>query len=176
MQTVRNMVLSMGACGLVVGALFLVSPHDEPDPVRRVPYELTFQQASRVAPYQLLAPQGLQERWRATSVDYSGFDPSDTRWHIGFINPADKYAAVEQSNGFTDALVRDKGKRGELVGNRDVAGEQWKSYDGPKYRSLVIVRGGVTTMVTGNASFDDLAVLAGSLRPTQPPAGGAATG
>lgn len=169
-QTVRNMVLSLGACGLVVGALFLVSPHKEGDPVKRVQYELTFQQASRVAPYQLLAPQGLAERWRATSVDFSGFDPSKTEWHIGFINPKDKYAAVEQTNGFTDELVRDKGKRGKPVGSVNVAGEQWKSYDGPKYRSLVRVDNGITTMVTGNASVEDLTVLAASLRPSPPPA------
>ncbi|MGC0419236.1 DUF4245 domain-containing protein [Embleya sp. AB8] len=164
-QTVRDMVLSLGACGLVVGALFLVAPHSEGDPVRRVAYEPSFRQAARYAPYQLLAPQGLEQRWRATSVDYQGQDPNATKWHIGFINPNDKYAALEQSNGFTDELVRDKGKRGELVGNRDVSGEQWKAYEGPKYRSLVRVHEGVTTMVTGNATFEDLTVLAVSLRP-----------
>ncbi|WP_268812517.1 DUF4245 domain-containing protein [Embleya scabrispora] len=164
-ETVRDMVLSLGACGLVVGALFLVAPHNESDPVRRVAYETSFRQAARVAPYPLLAPQGLDERWRATSVDYQGFDRNQTKWHIGFINPDEKYAAVEQSNGFSDELVRDKGKRGRPIGDRDVAGEQWKAYDGPKYRSLVRVRDGVTTMVTGNATFEDLTVLAASLRP-----------
>lgn len=159
------MIISLGACGLVVGALFLVAPHSEGDPVKRVPYDLTFRQASRVSPYPLVAPQGLSDRWRATSVDFSGFNPNDTQWHIGFINPNDKYAAVEQSNGFTDELVRDKGKRGKPIGNVDVAGEQWKQYDGPKYRSLVRVRDGITTMVTGNATFEDLTVLAASLRP-----------
>ena len=164
------MVLSLGACGLVVGALFLVSPHKAQDPVKRIQYELTFQQASRVSPYPLLAPQGLGERWRATSVKFSGFDPTNTQWHIGFINPNDKYAAVEQTNGFTDALVRDKGKRGKPVGTVNVAGEQWQSYDGPKYRSLVRVQNGITTMVTGNAGFEDLTVLAAALRPSGPPA------
>ncbi|MFF7248055.1 DUF4245 domain-containing protein [Embleya sp. NPDC008237] len=163
-ETVRDMVLSLGACGLVVGALFLVAPHSGADPVKRVPYELSFRQAARVSPYPLLAPQGLSERWRATSVNFEGVDRNRTTWHIGFINPNDTYAAVEQTNGFTDELVRDKGKRGQPIGNRDVAGEQWKAYDGPKYRSLVRVRDGVTTMVTGNATFEDLTVLAASLR------------
>ncbi|MFI6983845.1 DUF4245 domain-containing protein [Embleya sp. NPDC050154] len=167
-ETVRDMVLSLGACGLVVGALFLVAPHNGGDPVKRVQYEQSFRQAARVSPYPLLAPQGLSEQWRATSVNYSGYDRNQTTWHIGFINPNDKYAAVEQTNGFTDELVRDKGKRGQPVGNRDVVGEQWKAYDGPKYRSLVRVRDGVTTMVTGNATFEDLTVLAASLRTAAP--------
>lgn len=168
LQTVRDMIMSLAVVGVVVAAMLLVSPHKAQDPVKPINYTLQFQQASRVAPFPLLGPEGLPERWRATSVDYSGVDPQATTWHIGFINPADEYAAVEQTNGAPEPFVKDKGKRGELTGSAQVAGEEWLMYDGPKYRSLVRTKDGVTTMVTGTASFADLQVLAAALRPAPP--------
>ncbi|HSA51191.1 MAG TPA: DUF4245 domain-containing protein [Yinghuangia sp.] len=168
LETVRDMVFSLGAVGIVVVLLLLFGRHSEQDPVKPIDYTLKFQQASQVAPYPLLAPEGLAERWRPTSAYFDGTDPDETTWHIGFINPADEYAAVEQGNGTPDDFVKDKGKNGRPVGFVDVAGEQWKSYDGPKYRSLVRVENGVTTMVTGTATYEDLATLAAALRPATP--------
>ncbi len=168
LETVRDMVFSLGAVGIVVVLLLLFGRHSEQDPVKPIDYTLKFQQASQVAPYALLAPEGLPERWRPTSADFDGTDPAQTTWHIGFINPADEYAAVEQSNGTPDGFVKDKGKNGKAVGVVQVAGEPWQSYDGPKYRSLVRVENGVTTMVTGTATYEDLATLAAALRPATP--------
>jgi hypothetical protein len=169
LETVRDMVFSLGVVGIVVVVLLVLGRHSEQDPVKRIDYTLKFQQASQVAPFPLLAPQGLPERWRATSADYSPIDPTRTTWHIGFINPSDEYAAVEQGNGPTEPFVAEKSMDGRPVGYVDVAGEQWRSYDGPKYRSLVRVKDGVTTMVTGTASFAELAQLAAALRPAAPP-------
>lgn len=168
LETVRDMVFSLGAVGIVVVLLLLFGRHSEQDPVKPIDYTLQFQQASQVAPYPLLAPEGLPERWRATSADFDGVDPAQTTWHIGFINPAEEYAAVEQTNGTPDAFVKDKGKNGKAGGAFDVAGEPWKSYEGPKYRSLVRVQNGVTTVVTGTATYQDLATLAAALRPAPP--------
>lgn len=166
LETVRDMVLSLGVVGIVVVLLLIFGRHSERDPVRPIDYSLKFQQASQVAPYPLLAPQGLPDRWRPTSADYDSSDPKQTTWHIGFINPNEQYAAVEQGNGPSAAFIVDKGKGGKPVGVHNVAGVQWKSYDGPKYRSLVLEQGGVTTMVTGTATFEDLAQLAAALRPS----------
>jgi hypothetical protein len=171
LQTVRDMILSLAVVGLVVAALLLVSPHKAQDPVKPIDYGLQFQQASRVAPYPLLGPRGLPERWRPTSADFDGADPAATTWHIGFINPGDEYVAVEQTNGAHEPFVRDKGKRGEIVGSMPIAGDEWLMYDGPKYRSLVRAKDGVTTMVTGTATFPELQVMVEALRPAPPIAG-----
>lgn len=168
LETVRDMVLSLGVVGIVVVALLIFGRHSEQDPVKRIDYSLKFQQASQVAPYPLLGPAGLPDQWRATSADYDGQNPADTTWHVGFINPNDEYAAVEQSNGNADLFVKSKAKGGKPVGSLDVAGRTWTSYDGPKYRSLVRTGDGVTTMVTGTATFEDLARLAAALQ-TAPP-------
>lgn len=168
LETVRDMVLSLGVVGIVVVLLLIFGRHSEQDPVKRIDYTLKFQQAGQVAPYPLQAPEGLPERWRPTSAHFDGVDPANTSWHIGFINPNDEYAAVEQGNGTPEEFVKDKAKGGRPVGRVDVEGKPWVSYDGPKYRSLVRTEGGVTTMVTGTASFEDLASLASALRPWQP--------
>ncbi|MCF2528155.1 DUF4245 domain-containing protein [Yinghuangia soli] len=171
LETVRDMVLSLGVVGIAVVLLLIFGQHSAQDPVKRIDYSLKFQQASQDAPYPLLGPAGLPDQWRATSAYYDGMKPADTTWHIGFINPNDEYAAVEQSNGDPVQFVKAKSKGGAQVGTVDVAGKPWASYDGPKYRSLVRTEDGVTTIVTGTATFDDLAVLAAALRTAPPLAG-----
>ncbi|MDI2128879.1 DUF4245 domain-containing protein [Yinghuangia seranimata] len=167
-ETVRDMVFTLAAVGVVVVLLLIFGRHSAQDPVKRIDYTLKFQQASQVAPYPLLAPQGLPQRWRATSADFDGVDVKATTWRVGFINPNEQYAAVEQTNGTPEPFIADRSKHGEPVGTVDVAGEQWQSYNGEKYRSLVRTKDGVTTVVTGTASYEDLATLAAALR-TAPP-------
>ncbi|GAA4963648.1 DUF4245 domain-containing protein [Yinghuangia aomiensis] len=165
-QTVRSMVFSLGVVGIVVVALLIAGRHSAQDPVKRIDYSVKFQQASQDAPYPLLAPTGLPGRWRATSAEYQGMDPAATAWHVGLISPDGDYVAVEQSNGTPAPFVKDKSKNGTAVGERDVAGEQWQTYDGDKYRSLVRTKDGVTTVVTGTAPYDALAQFAAALKPS----------
>jgi uncharacterized protein DUF4245 len=60
--------------------------------------------------------------------------------------------------------------RDRAVGSRQVAGATWAEYhrEDKRQRSLVRLLPGVTLVVTGTASFDELAVLAASLRPQSP--------
>ncbi|MEU6346775.1 DUF4245 domain-containing protein [Streptomyces sp. NPDC046977] len=164
-ETVRDMVLSMAAIGVVVGIIWFFIPHDENhDPVQVVGYRVELDQARRSAPYPVAAPEGLGKGWRATSVTYEDTNPKAVHWHLGFVDPQNEYAAVEQSNADAEAFVASVSHDARKSGTRTVGGETWDRYEGPKYDALVRQKGGVTTMVTGTAPADRLAELAAALQ------------
>lgn len=164
-QTVRDMVLSMAVISLIAGFIYLFVPHDSSqDPVKPVSYAVEVSTARRAAPYPVAAPVGLPEDWRATSVRYQAASKHGAAWHLGFVTPDQEYAAVEQSDGDAKAFTSDVTHGARATSRtQHVAGETWTRYEGPKYDALVLTRPGVTTVVTGTASFRQLAVLAAAL-------------
>ncbi|WP_425583688.1 DUF4245 domain-containing protein [Streptomyces macrosporus] len=164
-QTARDMVLSMLVILLGVGVVYLFIPHDDSlDPVRPISYDTELITARRAAPYPVAAPVGLPETWRATSVRYEAQSDHGSVWHLGFMDPDDQYAAVEQSDGESDAFVAEVTHGAEETERvQKIDGEEWTRYEGPKYDALVRREPGVTTVVTGTASFDGLARLAAAL-------------
>ncbi|MFI6844638.1 DUF4245 domain-containing protein [Kitasatospora sp. NBC_00085] len=167
-QTVRDMVLSMLAVGAVVWIGYLFLPHDASgDGVHTKEYRVAAASAKRAAPYPLLTPEGLSDRWRATSVSY---DPASlgkgkgNAWHLGFVTPSGQYAAIEQSDVDRAVLLDSAVAGGKPDGTSEVAGQSWERVAGPKARALAVQSGGATTLVTGTASYEELAELAQALK------------
>ncbi|MEE1927769.1 DUF4245 domain-containing protein [Streptomyces sp. TRM 70351] len=174
-KSVRDMVLSLSVILLGAGLLYLTVPNeiftdeDERASVREVSYRAELATAGRAAPYTLLAPAGLDEGWRATSVYYRAQSDHGAVWHLGFLDPDTEYAAVEQSDGPAEKFVAEVTHRAEPTGETSaVDGEEWARYEGPKYDALVRSGPGVTTVVAGTAPFERLAELAAALEPGQP--------
>jgi hypothetical protein len=164
-QTVRDMVLSMAVIGVVVAGIYFFVPHDDSlDPVKPVDYTVELDTARRAAPYPLAAPEGLPGTWRATSVSYKGDSPDGAAWHLGFLDPRDEYVAVEQSDGTPSKFVTRVSHGAEKTGGTQRVGDEtWDRYEGPKYDALVREERGVTTVVTGTASYAQLAKMAAAL-------------
>ncbi|MDT3397373.1 DUF4245 domain-containing protein [Streptomyces sp. B1866] len=191
-ETVRDMVLSLAAIGVVAAGIYAFGiPHDDDrdNSVRTVDYRVDLDLARRAAPYPVAAPEpgGLPRGWRATSVSYrpagglSGAGSraaagSGTSWHLGFLDPDDEYVAVEQSDGQAAAFVEDVTQRAHRTSTTQrVEGRAWVRYAGDRYDALVREERGVTTVVTGTASYEGLARMAAALRTGKPaPTGGAA--
>lgn len=164
-QTVRDMVLSMAVIGIVVAGIYNFIPHDDSKiSVKPVSYRVELDTARRAAPYPVAAPQDLPKTWRATSVSYKDSGPDGSAWHLGFLDPRNEYVAVEQSDGkpskFVGRVTHRAAKTGET---QRVDGVVWDRYEGPKYDALVRVERGVTTVVTGTASYGQLAKMAAAL-------------
>jgi hypothetical protein len=158
------MVLSMAAIGVVVAVIYIFVPHDQNhDPVRPVSYTVELNQARRDAPFKVAGPVGLGKGWRASSVTYDSRDPKNVQWHLGFVDPQNQYAAVEQSNAPAAKFIAEKSYNARRGGSRVIAGERWIRYDGTKYDALVREESGVTTVVTGTSSQARLAELAAAL-------------
>ncbi|MFJ6212745.1 DUF4245 domain-containing protein [Streptomyces sp. NPDC092296] len=163
-QTVRDMVLSLLAICAVAAAVYVFIPHSEGKGVETVSYSVDLATARRAAPYPVLAPEGLPQQWRATSVRYSADDEGHATWHLGFLTPSGSYAAVEQSDDSAGGLVRAQVKGGRPDGSASVDGRPWDRYRGDHYRALVRSTGTTgTTMVTGSASYGELEQLAQAL-------------
>ncbi|MFF7632596.1 DUF4245 domain-containing protein [Kitasatospora sp. NPDC008050] len=165
-QTVRDMILSMVAVMGVALVAYLTIPHStDGDPVHVVDYSAALASAKRAAPYPIAAPEGLSDKWRATSVTYQ---PSDADghagWHLGFVTPDGKYAAVEQSNEPKFDLLKSVVAGYEPDGSAAIAGQDWSRYQGDRYRGLTVTSGSATTLITGSASYQELDELAQALK------------
>ncbi|MEU6123627.1 DUF4245 domain-containing protein [Streptomyces sp. NPDC047123] len=163
-QTVKNMLWSLVVIALVAGVIYLFIPHDESKtPSKRVDYRVELLTARRAADYPVAAPEGLGKAWTPTSVRFNGED-HDT-WHLGFLDPDEQYVAIEQSTAKPAAFIKKVTHNAKRTEDADeIAGRTWQRYKGPKYDALVISEQGGTTVITGTASFDQLAKMAESLK------------
>lgn len=164
-KSARDMVLSMilvMAAGLVI---YLFIPHSGGNGVHPVEYNSALQSARRVAPYPVLAPEGLPKGWNATSVQYDGADARNAQWTLGFIDPAGQYVAIQQSNGPAAAFLAGVTTNGvKQPGTSTVGGSVWSHYQGDRYRALVLQTATGTAAVTGTESFADLEKFAATLK------------
>jgi hypothetical protein len=171
--------LAIGACLLLVLAVFLITPrHDDNDELRpAITYTWEAKALTRAAPYEAYAPEGLSAGWRANSSRLTGTEASTypvtgkpVGWHLGFATPSGQYASLEESNesaagpgGFVRRMTNVPKPTGTVVIN----GLTWEKYyqKDKKQYSLVNRQPKSTLIVTGTADFTELSVLAGSLKP-----------
>ncbi|MFF7179448.1 DUF4245 family protein [Streptomyces sp. NPDC008121] len=167
-QTVRGMIQSLAVILVAAGVMYYFIPHDEDaNPVPTKDYRVELLTAQRAAPYPVLAPEGLGADWKATVVSYKR-EQGDT-WRLGFLDPDTQYVALYQSTSEPKKFVPDVTQQAENSGKtQTVAGQVWQRWEGPHYDALVRTDGKATTVVTGTASFERLAEMAGSLRAGKP--------
>ncbi|NBM20979.1 DUF4245 domain-containing protein [Streptomyces sp. GC420] len=166
-QTVRDMVLSMAAIGVVVAGVYVFIPHDDSlDPLgESKDYTVELTTARRAAPYPVAAPEGLPTSWKATSVRYDGASENGTHWHLGYLDSDRQYIAVEQGDGKASKFIAEvsHGAR-ETDRTERIGGSAWQRYEGAKYDALVLRSDTSTTVVTGTASWDRLTRMAEALK------------
>lgn len=160
---VRSLVVVIG----FVVAILLLTPRPGGDPVRTVDVGPALTEARSSAPYDVVAPVALPDDWRATSARTERTAAAQVRWHVGYVTPAGKYAAVEQGDGPTQDLLEALGV-GRDAGVVMVAGQPWHRRDegAGGRRSLWRSFAGSTVVVTGTSGWEELSALAGTLRPS----------
>ncbi|MDQ6650831.1 MAG: DUF4245 domain-containing protein [Actinomycetota bacterium] len=167
-ESVGDMVRSLGLVTLFVAGLLLLLPHHKQQPVKVVDYSADLATARRAAVYPVVAPEGLSPRWRATSsrVQVSDRVGEPVAFHLGFVDPADHYAALEESDGDATAFLDSHaGSKLAHLGTVDVGGQPWEQLrDGKGVLSLVRTTGRATVLVGGGAGLAELRELAGALR------------
>lgn len=174
-QTGLDMVRSLAVVFAFVVAVMLISPARElifptgsyAQVVHVVSYADQLRGARTVAPGRIFAPVGLDARWRPTSARVDpGSRPGLVTFHIGFVTPAQQYAALEETTGDPVAFrgtVLGSGAR--PVGTTSVGGvawQEWRASDG-SFALLRTVRP-TTVILTGGAALGELRTLAGTLR------------
>ncbi|MWA00561.1 DUF4245 family protein [Actinomadura sp. LD22] len=163
--------MAMGACLLLVLAIFVITPRDNKEVLRTVDYSSQLWALRSDAPYTPYAPEGLPPTWRPTSSRLTGLEAGGKQpvaWHLGFVTPKGEYAALEQSNEKPEAYVPRMTNSSKPIGTMQVAGESWAKYHRNDKKANSLARpglGGSSVVVTGTASYAELAVLAASLKP-----------
>ncbi|MCC8480157.1 DUF4245 domain-containing protein [Streptomyces globisporus] len=169
-QTVRDMFLSTLVIAACAGVIYLFIPKDEhADPIKAVDFTVELATVRTAAPYPVAAPEGLPEKWKATSVRYD--EAEGKAWHLGFLDADRRYVAVEQSTAAPRTYVPEVSQKAKDTGRTEtVAGKEWQVWEGEKYNALVLPGKGHTTVVTGSAPKESLVEMAAALKTTPPPA------
>ena len=165
-ETTGDMVRSLLLVLVLVFVVVALTVRPHPDSVvHRFDYSGVHAQAQDQASYDVLAPIALPDSWVPTSARTANAGPAVT-WHVGFVTPADDYAALEQSDGNPAGCVRQFADGGDPAGSVVIGSATWRRVEGgdPEPRALVLQRDAVTTVVAGNAGWTELQELAASLQ------------
>ncbi|WP_231330233.1 DUF4245 domain-containing protein [Actinomadura graeca] len=163
--------MAMGACLLIVLAIFVITPRSNKEVLPTVDYGSQLWAMRNDAPYTAYAPEGLPPGWRPTSSRLHGLDEAGKKpvaWHLGFVTPSDEYAALEQSNEKASDYVPRMTNNRNPLGTQQVGGVTWTKYHRKDKKANSLARtlpDGVSLVVTGTASYEELAILAASLKP-----------
>lgn len=173
MGTARNMVISM-LCVLAFVLVWLALV-PRPNAITQPPVDVdsVAQQVHRETGWDVLEPKGLPPEWRATSVRFvRGADDLQT-WHAGYQSPTGDYVSVDQTRGASAKWLRFETGYATRVGSLNAAGAVWQKWSKEQTvrRSLVLPGASakdLSTVVSGTASFAELAHFVEALEPVTP--------
>jgi hypothetical protein len=115
------------------------------------------------------APAGLPDGYRPTSArtDAGGAEAGDpVTLEIGYLTPSVEYAGFVVSDDARVAAVADVLDGAQEEGTVDLGGQSWTR--GTTERGETVLSrtdGDVTVLVTGSATDEELATVAGAVRP-----------
>ncbi|HET7312322.1 MAG TPA: DUF4245 domain-containing protein [Mycobacteriales bacterium] len=169
LKTFSDMARSLGLMAVVIAALLLLGPARTlifPGAATMKPVDFSDQVSAfgKVAG-SVLAPVGVPRDWRANAATF-GSHGHIARLHVGFATPGSRYAGLDETNGSAAPLIADVlGARGSAVtGTTTIGGETWQLRRSDRgEEALTATTGGLTVVVTGSATDEQLRMLAGSL-------------
>jgi hypothetical protein len=145
---------------------FVATRNLDDHPVTVVNWQPVLAQARAESPYPVLAPTNLPPEWRATRVSWvkqgdpflNGEPAVRNTWQLGFLAPDDIYIGLEQGDKEANRFVQDETREGRGDGESVVNGQTWQRLvtDDDRTRSLVLSTPTVTTIVTGDTSYEAL--------------------
>jgi hypothetical protein len=163
----RSLAPLVVICLLVVAWVTFRQP--DVDPVREIDPSSTLALAAARAGYPLVAPAGLPDGYRVTSArtDAGGADPGDpVTLEIGYVTPSEEFAGFVVSDDARADAVTGVLAGAEEQGAVDAGGQTWtRSTTARGETALWREDAGVAVLVTGSATDDELAEVAGAVRP-----------
>ncbi|MGY1824530.1 DUF4245 domain-containing protein [Geodermatophilus sp. SYSU D00079] len=164
---IRSLLPLVVICLLIVAWAGFRQP--DVDPVREVDPSSTLQLAAARADYPLVAPAGLPDGYRVTSArtDAGGAAAGDpVTLELGFVTPSEEFAGFVLSDDARADAVTDVLAGAEEEGAVDVDGRSWtRSTTARGETALWREDAGVTVLVTGSATDDELSEVAGAVQP-----------
>jgi Protein of unknown function (DUF4245) len=170
-KSFADMVRSLGlmavivAAMLFIGARYLIMPGsaERPPPAD---YSSVVQDFPRAAGAAVLAPTSLPSSWRANAARLTTGSAGVTQLHIGWALPGSRYAGLDEATGSPATLLSAVLGTPRLTvrGTTSIAGAVWQQRVSARgERAYTRQDGRVTVVVTGDASDEQLRLLAASL-------------
>lgn len=173
-QTVKNLVLALGASLLVVLMIVLLVPRSD-DPIDRDIDVAAVAEQAQVASDEPLAVPELPEGWRANAAELRTSDVDGVvAWYAGYLTPGNEYVGMYQGLDANPTWVAELLARTRATGTSTIDGVEWTVYDnrdsgddvGNARYGLTIEAGGSTFVLLGTATPEEFEVLATALVPT----------
>lgn len=158
-------------CLLLSAVIIVAVPLQHAGPPPTISYQGDLATMIRTAHYTVVAPSGLPVSWSPVSsgVAIGGANgPGTVTWRLSYATSSGTFAALEESDARAAVFIRRMTNSGTPQPSVRLAGRTWNASAnaGRGQRSLFYTGpAGVTVVVTGNASWAQLRVLAASLRP-----------
>jgi len=167
----RSLLPLVVICLLIVGWQAFRSSGDVG--VRTIDPSSTVQLAAARASYELLVPTGLdEEEYLPTSArtDAGGAAEGDpVTLEIGYLTPSEEFAGFVVSDDPEADPVTAVLEGAQEEGTVDIRGERWtRSTTADDETALSREVGGVTVLVTGSATEDELEAVAAAVEPYAP--------
>ena len=158
-------------CLLLSAVIIVTVPLQHAGSPVTVSYQRDLVTMTRAARYPVLAPAGLPLSWAPVSsaVALGGANgPGTATWHLGYQTPSGTLASAEQTNAAAAPFIRRMTSSGTPEPDVRAGGLLWHASQNSGRGQRSIYRtgpAGNTVIVTGNASWGQLRILAASLRP-----------
>jgi hypothetical protein len=161
----RSLAPLVAICLVLVGWLAFL--RDEPDtPVAVMDPGPSIGRAAEYAAYQLQAPVDLPEGYRATDTDVRGTPGEPVTLGVDYVTPSDEYVGFVTSDDPEAAEVVDVLEGVEVRDVLPIGGRDWSRGTTQRDETLLWwADAGVTVLVTGSASEEELVTVATAVRP-----------
>lgn len=168
--SVQNLVLSLLAVLGMVAVLVLVVPRVNSVSGPPVDVHAAAVEVRQRTGWPVVEAVGLPEGWTTTSARYVRTTDGFLTWHAGYQLPSGTYVAVEQTRDPNRAWVDAQTNRAPRAGTLEAAGLTWVKFarDTKVQNSLLheaTAPGELTTLITGTATFEEMAEFATHLEP-----------
>ena len=166
----RNLVLSLLIVLGMVAVLILVVPRVNSVSGPPVDIRATAADVSARTGWPIVTAVGLPEGWTETSARYVRVTDGFMTWHAGYQTPDGTYVAVEQTLDPNRAWVEAQTNRAPRTGTLEAGGRTWTKLErDTKVQNSLLddpeTTGDLTTLITGTASFEEMAELVTYLEP-----------
>jgi len=173
-QTLRNLLLALGASLLVVLVIVLLVPRSDTPMERDIDVAAVAEQAQVVSDVPLAVPE-LPEGWRANAAELRSSNVDRvTAWYAGYLTPSDEYVGMYQGLDANPTWVAELLARTLASGTTAIDGVEWTVYDnrdagddvGNARYGLVTEAGDSTFVLLGTGTPEEFETVATALVPT----------
>ena len=173
-QTLKNLVLALGASLLIVLVIVLLVPRSDA-PIEREVDVASIAEQAQIASDDPLAVPDLPEGWRANAAELRTSAVDDvTAWYVGYLTPSNEYIGMYQGIEANPTWVASLLARTPATGTTTIDGVEWTVYDnretsidvGNAKYGLTTEAGDSTFVLLGTATLEEFETLAAALVPT----------